>query len=525
MALKALTTLKIEMMKQMKRLRYMAMGLALAASATLSALEPAPKREFRGAWLHVIGQSQWMNKTPAQQRAYIDEQLDKLYEAGCNAVIFQVRPTADALYISEIEPWSKWLTGKRGKAPSELWDPLEYITEGAHKRGMELHAWLNPYRVTSDAKEVLPEDHLYNQHRERFFRFDNKIFFDPAYQENRDYISRVIADIVTRYDIDAIHLDDYFYPYPAANGAKFDGDAASYKKFAPEGMSKGDWRRQNVDKLIEQLHSTIKEVKPWVRFGISPFGIWRNKCNDPRGSESAGLQNYDDLYADVILWAQKGWIDYLAPQLYWPLDKKVAPSRKLAEWWAENVPEPVHLYIGQNTQGTMDTPTASDKNELAAKIDISRRLKNVDGNAWYHGYWVTGNYKGVKDALASEYQRTLALAPAYGDQEVRPAKVTGLRAEKTDDGPVITWEVPADFHGYGAKVDASRGKETDVVKYVVYEFFKGESLDINDPEAIISITPLNAVRLDSAEPGTTFIVTAVDRMNRESAPSAKLIIK
>lgn len=513
-------------MIKMKKLKYMAMALALMSGAmSLSAVERAPKNEFRGAWLQVIGQSQWMNKTPAQQRAYMDELLDKLYEAGCNAVIFQIRPTADALYISEIEPWSKWLTGKRGKEPSELWDPLEYVVGGAHKRGMELHAWLNPYRVTSDAKEVLPADHLYNKHRERFFRFDNKIFFDPAYQENRDYISKVIADIVTRYDVDAIHLDDYFYPYPAANGAKFDGDGESYRKFAPAGMKKGDWRRDNVNRLMKQLQATIKGIKPWVRFGISPFGIWRNKCNDPRGSESAGLQNYDDLYADVLTWAENGWVDYLVPQLYWSLDKKVAPSRKLAMWWNDAVPEPVQLYIGQNTQGTMDTPTASAKNELGAKIDLSRRLKNVDGNAWYHGYWVTDNYKGVKDALASDYQRTLAIPPAFGNPDIKPAKVTGLRTEQSKDGPVITWDVPATFAGYGSEPSGKKGKETDVVKYAVYEFFKGESIDLSDSEAIISITPLNAVRLDSAEPGTTFIVTAIDRMNRESAPSSKLIIK
>lgn len=509
----------------MNRLKSIVLSIAIfwVSALSLAAIEPAPKYEFRGAWLHVIGQTQWMNMTPVQQREYISDQLDKLYEAGCNAVIFQVRPTADALYISDIEPWSKWLTGKRGKAPSEIWDPLKYITEEAHKRGMELHAWLNPYRVTSDAKEVLPADHLYNKHPERFFRFDNKIFFDPAYQENRDYISQVIADIVTRYDIDAIHLDDYFYPYPSGK-VKFDCDGASYAKFG-NGMNKGDWRRKNVDKLIEQLHNTIKDIKPWVRFGISPFGIWRNKCNDSRGSESNGLQNYDDLYADVILWAREGWIDYLVPQLYWSLDKKVAPSRSLAKWWNDNVPAPVHLYIGQNTQGTMDTPTASEPNELSAKIELSRRLKNVNGNAWYHGYWVTGNYKGVKDALASEHQRTLALAPAYGDMNKKPVKITGLKRDETSDGPVITWDVPANFHGYGAETDAAGGKETDVVKYAVYEFFDGESVDIDDPEAIIAITPFNAVRLDSAEPGTTFIITAIDRMNRESAPSQKLIIK
>ena len=482
-----------------------------------------PKREFRGAWLHVIGQSQYMNKNPEQCRTYISEQLDKLQEAGCNAVIFQVRPTADALYISEIETWSKWLTGKRGRCPDPVWDPLAFITDEAHKRGMEIHAWLNPYRVTSDAKEVLPPDHISRRHPERFFRFDNKIFFDPAYQENRDYINKVIADIVARYDIDAIHLDDYFYPYPGSSG-RFDGDGASYAKFG-NGMAKGDWRRQNVDKLIEQLHATIKGVKPWVRFGISPFGIWRNKQNDPRGSESSGLQNYDDLYADVLLWAEKGWIDYLVPQLYWQLDLKVAPSRKLAYWWNDNVPESCYLYIGQDTKSTMDTPCGGHDNELETKIGLSRSLKNVNGNVWWHGYWVTDNYKGALDALASKHQRALALPSAYKEGKGAPAKVTGLRTEQRGKDNVVAWDFPSNFHGYGTEDIGVRGKESDVVRFVVYQFFKDETIDINDPEAIIAVTPYNAVHLDNAEPGTTFIITALDRLNRESAPSQKLIIK
>ena len=189
------------------------------------------------------------------------------------------------------------------------------------------------------------------------------------------------------------------------------------------------------------------------------------------------------------------------------------------------MPETCYLYVGQNTQGTMDTPCAGYSNELQAKIDLSRRLKNIGGNAWYHGYWVTGNYKGVLDELSSNFQRTLALPSAYKEDKGGPQPITGLRTDKVDDNNVITWDVPANFHGYGSKDIGVKGKEDDVVKYVVYEFFKGETVDTSDPEAIIAVTPYNAVRLDNAEPGTTFIVTALDRLNRESAPSRKLIIK
>ncbi len=328
------------------------LSLILAATAMSGWSQSAPKREFRGAWLHVIGQTQWQNKTTEQAKAYIDDQFQRLQDAGCNAVIFQVRPTADAMYKSELEPWTCWLTGKRGRAPQPEWDPMEYAIRQAHDRGMEFHAWLNPYRVTSNAKEVLPASHASNKEPHRFVKFNGQTFFDPAYQENRDFICEVVRDIVKRYDVDAIHIDDYFYPYPA-NGKKFEADDASYRKFG-NGMERKAWRRQNVDLLIEQLYNTIKDEKPWVRFGVSPFGIWRNKNTDSRGSNSSGLQNYDDLYADVLLWAKNGWVDYLAPQLYWTLDMKAAPSRHLAQWWSDNG-EGVDVYIGQDEQRTMKT--------------------------------------------------------------------------------------------------------------------------------------------------------------------------
>ncbi len=478
----------------------------LAALMAVTVLAQNPKREFRGAWLHVIGQSQWQNKTTEQAKAYIRDQFDKLQDAGCNAVIFQVRPTADAVYKSDLEPWSAWLTGKRGKAPSPRWDPMEYAIEEAHKRGMEFHAWLNPYRVTSTAKEVLPADHMANKHKERFFRYNGQILFDPAYQENRDFICEVISDILDRYDVDAIHIDDYFYPYPAKGKAI--PDDRSYAKYC-NGMNRGDWRRHNVDLLIEQMHRTIKEKKPWVRFGVSPFGIWRNKKSDPRGSNSSGLQNYDDLYADVLLWAKNGWIDYLAPQLYWNLDTQAAPSRHLAQWWNDNA-NGADIYIGQDVKRTMDVadPGNKDKNELDTKVKLSRNLPNVQGNIWWHGYWVTDNYKGAADSLAMKYQSTIALPPAYGDTRKTPKAVSDLKIEKEGKDQFLTWKAPG--HGHSES-------DTDVVKYVVYEFFPGEDQDIEDSQTIIAMTPYTRVKIDG-EKGATFAVTTLDRMNRESKP-------
>ncbi|MDE7403141.1 MAG: family 10 glycosylhydrolase [Muribaculaceae bacterium] len=480
--------------------------LILALTSVVSLSSTNPKREFRGAWLHVIGQSQWQNKSTEQAKKYIRDQFDKLKDAGVNAVIFQVRPTADAVYQSKLEPWSSWLTGKRGKAPSPMWDPMEYAIEEAHKRGMEFHAWLNPYRVTSTAREVLPVEHISNKEPHRFFRYNGQILFDPAYQENRDFICEVIADILDRYDVDAIHIDDYFYPYPAAGKAI--PDDKSYAKFG-DGMNRGDWRRKNVDKLIEQMHSTIKDKKPWVRFGVSPFGIWRNKKSDPRGSESSGLQNYDDLYADVLLWAEKGWIDYLVPQLYWNLDTKAAPSRKLAQWWNDNV-KGADLYIGQDVKRTMDVadPGNKDRNELDTKVKLSRKLPNVKGNVWWHGYWVTDNYKGAADSLAMKYQSTFALPPAYGDLKKTPKSVSNLKIVKYEGKEYLEWTAPSASHV---------PHESDIVRFAVYQFFPGETQDINEAESLVAVTPYNRV-LINPEPGATYAVTALDRMNRESKP-------
>lgn len=493
-------------------MRKYLIGLLILIS--LTAFSQNPKREFRGAWLHVIGQTQWQKKNVAQQKKYIEEQLDLLQQAGCNAVIFQVRPTADALYISELEPWSAWLTGVRGKAPSPIWDPMEFAILEAHKRGMEFHAWLNPYRVTSNAKESLPSDHLFYKEPHRFIKFNGQTFYDPAYPENRDHICNVVKDIVKRYDVDGIHIDDYFYPYPV-NGKKFENDDTSYRKFG-KGMERNSWRRQNVDLLIEQLNNTIKGEKEWVRFGVSPFGIWRNKKSDPRGSESTGLQNYDDLYADVLLWAKNGWIDYLAPQLYWTLDMKAAPSRHLARWWNDNA-HGVDVYIGQDVQRTMNNadPGNNDSNELDTKVMLSRELPNVKGNVWWHGYWVTENLKGVRDSLALKYQSTIAIPPAYGDKNKRPDKVKNLKLVKEKNGLFITWD---------KSPQKSSPVSEDVVRFVVYQYFPDENVDIEDAETIIALTPFNKVLVEdltngpSAE-GCTFVVTALDRLNRESMPA------
>ncbi|MBR2084313.1 MAG: family 10 glycosylhydrolase, partial [Muribaculaceae bacterium] len=299
----------------MKRLIFFSL-LLLAMCGCMTAQNNAgptlPKHEFRGAWMHIIGQGQYARMTPEETRDYLIKQLDLLQRANCNAVIWQIRPQADAAYVSDLEPWSRWLTGEPGKAPNPVWDPLQSMIEQTHRRGMELHAWINPYRVTSSEEDKPAAGHIYYEHPEWFLKYaDGKLYFDPGLPESRDFIDKVVRDILTRYDIDALHMDDYFYPYPIKD-AVFP-DTTSYNEYGI-GWDKDDWRRHNVDLLIEQLHNTIQEVKPWVRFGISPFGIWRNKASDPDGSETNGLQCYDALYADCLKWTAEGWVDYMVPQ-------------------------------------------------------------------------------------------------------------------------------------------------------------------------------------------------------------------
>lgn len=472
-----------------------------------------PKREFRGAWVHTVNQYGFAERNEAQNKKYLLGELDAMKKAGINVVIFQVRPAADAFYKSDIEPWSRWLVGDDvDGAKDPGWDPLEFMIEEAHKRGMELHAWLNPYRA-SVSNKPLPKKHPYNKNPERFFNFNNQLYFDPAYEANRDHIVRVVEDIIERYDVDGIHFDDYFYPYPV-KGQKIQDDA-SYAKHG-NGKARDDWRRANVDKLIEKIHHKIREKKPWVRFGISPFGIWRNVSSDKEGSETSGLQNYDDLYADVLLWAKNGWIDYQLPQLYWELKHERASSEHLAKWWSNHA-YGRHMYFGQDVNRTMDTPDTdpayNEMNELRHKMDLSRAWPDkVQGNCWWPSTSVTSNYKGVADRLATQYQSKPALVPAY----------TWLNAEKPDGVKKLhrkhnelTWHAPK-----------KGNRATDATKYVIYKVNseKTANRDIADGNNIIAITGETSFEIPTnLRRGTVIAVTAVDRVNNESDPATIIL--
>ena len=499
------------MIKRIFLIAFAASALASCAIAGTPADKnyPNPKREFRGGWMHTIFQNQYKKPT-AELQAYLIDQLDKLQAAGVNAVLFQVRPSADALYPSNLEPWSRFLT-QDGQPPEPYWDPLQFMIDESHKRGIELHAWLNPYRVTTSKDEKLPQNHIFHKEPWRFVDYaDNKKYFDPGIPENRKFITDVVMDIVGRYDVDGIHFDDYFYPYPV-QGVEFP-DSLSYEKYG-NGMDKGDWRRQNVDLLIKEIHEAIvNSSKPWVRFGVSPFGIWRNKASDPRGSDTNGLQNYDALYADVLLWDKEGWVDYTLPQLYWELEHKRASTLVLNDWW-NNIGLKHHLYIGQDVNNIMkhaDLPPSTNPTQLDHKIRISREADNIHGNCWWPAYSITSNFNGVADSLANNQQSTIALVPEYEWMEsIQPEAIKVQKLKKGSN--TLTWEKPA-----------AQGDINDVVRYVVYRFPHFKTADFDNPQYIYVVTDTNSLEL--TEPGY-YAVTGLNRANKEGKSNINNLVQ
>lgn len=472
-----------------------------------------PKREFRAAWIQSVnGQFRGMPAEKLKQN--LTGQLNSLQKAGINAIIFQVRPEADALYASRLEPWSRFLTGVQGKAPEPYWDPMQFMIDECHKRGMEFHAWINPYRTKTTLKSELAPNHVYNIHPEWFVTYGDQLYFDPALPESRRHICMVVSDIVSRYDVDAIHMDDYFYPYPV-KGKDFPDDA-SFARLGGGFGNKGDWRRNNVNMLIKKLHETIREIKPWVKFGVSPFGIYRNESSDPLGSKTKGLQNYDDLYADVLLWAREGWIDYNIPQIYWHIGHPAADYETLVKWWARHT-ENRPLFIGQSVMNTVQNadPKNPSMNQLPRKMALQRAYQTIGGSCQWPASAVIENVGKYRDALIAEYHKYPALPPVFDfmDNEA-PAKVRRLKPVWTEDGYILFWTAPK----YEEEMNRA-------VRYVVYRFGAKEAVDIDDPSHIVAITRDNFYKLPYEDGKTKYryVVTALDRLHNESKSVGKKI--
>jgi len=369
--------------------------------------------EFRGVWIATVDNIDWPHKgmysVNSQKNEFI-RQLDMHQQNGMNAVIVQVRAAADAFYPSALEPWSEWLTGMQGRSPYPYYDPLQFMIEETHKRGMEFHAWLNPYRANYNIRSSsIASNHITKIHPDWFLNYGDKKYFDPGNKQAQQHVINVVRDIVQRYDVDAIHMDDYFYPY-RITGKEFP-DNASYKRSGST-LSKGDWRRSNVDSIIKALNTAIKEEKPFCKFGISPFGVWRNKTADPDGSNTkAGQTNYDDLYANILLWLQQGWVDYVAPQLYWEIGHKLADYQELIKWWSEHS-YGRHIYIGHGIYRSNERNAAwKNPNELPNQLKLLRETPNVKGSIYFSSTSFYRNPNGWNDSLRNNYYKNPAVIP------------------------------------------------------------------------------------------------------------------
>ena len=378
---------------------------------------PDIPREFRGVWVATVANIDWPvspdSPWEVQKREYI-KLLDYYKNLNFNAVIVQIRTAGDAFYPSNYAPWSKYLTGKQGKAPATQENPLTWMIKEAHDRGLEFHAWLNPYRATMnlETSDLSPE-HDFFKHRNWMLKYGTKWYYDPGLPEVKNHLLAIIQEVVTNYDIDAIHFDDYFYPYKEPK-LEFP-DKASYDKYKKPGQSRDDWRRQNVNDLIFALSQTIKAQKPWVQFGISPFGVWRNQSKDPKGSPTqAGQTNYDDLYADVLLWMKNKWIDYLIPQLYWSMEHRLASHRKLADWWSNNS-YGVPVYIGNGPYKIREDSDEAWKNpaELNTQVNYARTLPQIQGNAFFSAKSIYIKNQDIAQRLKNEVYDRPTLPPSF----------------------------------------------------------------------------------------------------------------
>ncbi len=492
---------------------FVLLAVLLWGAVSSTAQTYSPKREFRGAWIQCVN-GQFQGMTPQAMQAKLVRQLDNLKEAGINAIIFQVRAECDALYPSSYEPWSRFLTGVQGLPPSPSWDPLQFMIDECHRRGMELHAWINPYRAKTKGTTALSPIHPYNKYPNLFVEYAGQLYFDPGFPESRKYICTIVRDIVHRYDVDAIHMDDYFYPYPTP-GEAFPDDV-SFAAYGRGFTNKADWRRDNVNVLIKEIHETVRSCKPWVKFGVSPFGIYRNQKNDPNGSHTNGLQNYDDLYADVLLWVNNGWVDYNIPQIYWEIGHPAADYDTLIRWWARHsAARP--LYIGQDVNRTVEKadPKNPRQNQMPAKYRLQRMLPTVMGSCQWYADAVESNVGNYRTVLVKDIHRYPALPPTspFIDDKA-PDKVKKLKPVWTEDGYVLFWTAPR-----------AHDEMDEAVQYVVYRFEHKEKVNLDDPSHIVAITrdPFYRLPYEDGRTRYRYVVTALDRLHNESKAVTKKV--
>lgn len=462
---------------------------------------PEVNREFRAAWIATVANINWPSKNTLSTQQQKDEALkilDLLKDANFNAVIFQARPSSDALYKSSLEPWSFFLTGEIGKAPAPFYDPLEFWIAEAHKRGMELHVWLNPYRAQHTTGGPITSESIVKKMPEQIIKLKNGMYWmDPSDEKTQNHVSKVIKDLVKRYDIDAIHIDDYFYPYKEYNGGKDFPDNRTWSAYQNAGgnLSRADWRRANVNKFIKRIHDEIKAEKSDVQFGISPFGIW--KPGYPEGIK--GSSQYDELFADAKLWLNQGWLDYFSPQLYWKNDGPQSFT-SLLKWWESENTKKRHLYPGLNTVGLRDV---SDRpTEIVNQINVTRNiLKNSAGTVHYSVDGLSKNpamYNAVKNAYP-----TKALVPKTPWIKKAPLEKPILSVDNGKNALNVKW---------------NSNDSQSVFQWILYtkynDTWETEILEKN-------LTSRNLPFIKNGKKLNTVAIRSVDRLGNESDYEAK----
>ncbi|MDP8930943.1 MAG: family 10 glycosylhydrolase [Actinomycetota bacterium] len=486
--------------------------------------DPAlPKRQFRAMWIATVVNLDWPSRQGldvAVQKAEYIAWLDLATRLKMNAVVVQVRPTADSLWPSPYEPWSEWLTGRQGTHPG--YDPLAFLVEEAHERNLEFHAWFNPYRVStqSDPSRLVAR-HPARQHPNWVYEYGRKLYYNPGIPEVRAFTLDAMLDAVSRYDVDGVHLDDYFYPYPVA-GEEIP-DRGTYAEHGRGFNDIHDWRRHNVDLLVEEMGVRIKRAKPWVKFGISPFGIWRNRSSDPRGSDSAGMQSYDSTYADSRKWVKEQWIDYVVPQVYWNIGLAAADYAKLVPWWSDTVlGTSVHLYVGQAAYKVGKGGAWSDPAELSRHLYFNRDQPQVYGDIHFSAKDVRADRLGGISRMATDHYSRPALVPVMpqlGGMQPAPPMITGAR--RVDAGVELT------FRG------SSLGALGEPTSYAVYRFEAppAGTCGFDDARHLIAAvrgsgTGQQTFTDTTAAPDKTYIyyVSALDRLHHESPPSQPQIV-
>ncbi|MEW9531282.1 glycoside hydrolase family 10 protein [Microbispora sp. NPDC049125] len=470
---------------------------SLTAAASCATSARFPKRQLRGVWIATVHNLDWPSRpglSPARQQAEYVRILDSAVQRRLNAVFVQVRPASDAVYRSPLEPWSQYLTGKAGKDPG--WDPLPFLVDEAHKRGLEFHAWFNPYRAAESASAALPAGHPARVHPDWVVKHEGGLYYNPGLPQVRDWVTRVVTDVVKRYDVDGVHFDDYFYPYPG-KGTRF-ADSAAFKKYG-KGMKLADWRRANVNALIAQVSKAVHGTKPYVKFGVSPFGIWRNKAEDPAGSATKGMSGYDAIYADAKAWIKARSVDYLIPQLYWPRGFAAADYSALVPWWADAVKGTgVDLYIGQALYQVGTSGAWKKPGEIPAHLVINRRYPEVSGDVYFNAALLLKNPLGTLDRLVKDHYSRPALLPLLkGFATGAPEAPAGVRVT----GGTLEWQARPGARAYGIyRVDG-----------------KGGDCATADARNLVAVVPASAGTRYVVQDGGTYYVTALDRLDNESA--------